>query len=56
MIEPWLTFKQEPQPTPTYQDRICNYSGLLSVEQYQLINEDRERIEEEHRIGQANNT
>ena len=30
-----------------YKDRICNYSGLLSVEQYQWVDEEEEWSDEE---------
>jgi len=53
MIEPWLTYKEEDQ-NKEYEDRVCNYSGLLSVEQYQIISEREERLEEEYRYGSSN--
>lgn len=35
------------QPSTLHEDRICNYSGLLSVEQYQWIkNKEEENYEE----------
>lgn len=37
------------QTTDRPEDRVCAYSGLLSVEQYQTITEDEERIANEIR-------
>jgi len=38
-----------------YEDRICNYSGLLSVEQYQWIQEDEDEWSDEEwaRLGHS---
>ncbi len=35
------------QPSTSYEDRVCNYSGLLSVEQYQWIQSNEEENYEE---------
>lgn len=33
-----------------YNERICNYSGLLSVEQYQWVEEETDKVsEQEHK-------
>jgi len=50
MIEPWLTYKED-EIKETPEDRVCNYSGLLSVEQYAAITEDEQRIEQELMYG-----
>lgn len=51
MIEPWLVFENTKKES--VEDRVCNYSGLLSVQQYQIITEKEERIEEEIRYGSS---
>jgi len=53
MIEPWLTYKKD-EIKETPEDRVCSYSGLLTVDQYQKIAEREERIQEEFRYGCAN--
>jgi len=53
MIEPWLVYQEKDQ-NKQYEDRVCNYSGLLRVEEYQTLTEREERIEEEYRYGCSN--
>lgn len=52
MIEPWLVLEDKKEEK-SFDDRVCSYSGLLSVNQYQIIAEREERIEEELRYGSS---